>query len=92
MLSEMWTTRRSEAESDIRSLISVLESLADTPEDRALRTSAQLQAHQLVGVFGVFGYAELKSEMARVDIDLSDPSVPVADLLTRVSDVLASLP
>lgn len=92
VLRDMWTTRRNEAESEIRALIDLLESLAESPENHPLRSSAQLRAHQLVGVFGVFGFAELKTEMARIDIDLSDPSVPVADLLTRIAEILASLP
>ncbi len=92
VLREMWTSRRSEAEADLMFLLSTLEILEDSPSNVDVRPLAQSRAHQLVGVFGVFGFTELKNAMARVDIELSDTTVPLTDLIARTRDILAQLP
>lgn len=92
VLREMWTTRRHEAVADLDALVSLLSSLAASPSDADLRSHSQRLAHQLVGVFGVFGFTDLKNEMARVDIELSDPSMLIDDLLARVQAITDTLP
>ena len=92
VLREMWDSRRGEAVTDLQTLLSDLESLADSPDETEFRLRAQARAHQLVGVFGVFGYADLKNLMAHVDIELSDSSIDVMSLVGKVRDILSSLP
>lgn len=88
----MWAVRRVEAEADLGNLLSVLSSLAISPDDAALRARAQNLAHQLVGVFGVFGFTDVKSAMARIDIELSDPAVSITELVGRVDEIRTKLP
>lgn len=88
----MWETRRGEAVTDLQALLSDLESLAGSPDDNEFRLRAQARAHQLVGIFGVFGYADLKNLMAHVDIELSDSSIDIMNLAEKVRDILTSLP
>lgn len=92
VLRDMWAVRRVEAETDLSTLSSVLNSLADSPDDVTLRTRAQTLAHQLVGVFGVFGFTEVKNSMARIDIELSDPAVSITELVGRIDDIRVQLP
>lgn len=92
VLRTMWESRRSEAMTDLHTLISRLESLVDSPDDAELRSRSQSMAHQLVGVFGVFGFTDLKNQMARIDIELSDASVAVSDLIDRARTIESSLP
>lgn len=92
VLRDMWSTRRGEARADLDSLVSMLEFLATSPTEIDVRRRSQELAHQLVGVFAVFGFAQLKTDMAHVDIELSDVSVPIRDVLHRVQGILSALP
>jgi hypothetical protein len=88
----MWTNRRREAASDLESLCSTLESLVQSPTDDEIRSRAQLLAHQLAGVFGIFGLSDSKAEMARIDVELADLAIPVETLLGYAREILRSLP
>jgi len=88
----MWTNRRREAVGDLESLCTTLEKLVHVPSDVEIRSRARLQAHQLAGVFGIFGFSEPKDRMARIDIDLADPLIPVEIVLVSVRKILTSLP
>ena len=92
VLREMWANRRNEAVTDLESLITTLESLVIDPFNDEVRLRAHHIAHQLAGVFGVFGFSESKAKMARIDIELSDPAISVQSLLDRAREILISLP
>lgn len=92
VLRDMWAARRNEALTDLVDLQSDLESLAGSPFDAELRSRAQARAHQLVGVFGVFGFGDLKNQMAHVDIELSDAQTPIDTLIDRVDEIVSDLP
>lgn len=92
VLRDMWAARRGEALADLEALVVSLEALAGSPRNAEWRTLAQQRAHQLVGAFGVFGFADLKSLMAHIDIDLSDPEADVGELLERTRDIISALP
>ena len=92
VLREMWTNRRREAELDLELLCSTLESLVHSPSDSDVRARAQTLAHQLAGVFGIFGFTESKAQMARIDIELTDSAIPIETLLVSARETLASLP
>lgn len=92
VLRTMWSSRRNEAAADLDTLLSTLESLVASPIDSDIRSRAQTQAHQLVGLFGVFGFTEPKNLMARIDIELSDPSVSLDDILSRARSIRENLP
>jgi hypothetical protein len=92
VLRDMWTNRRREAASDLESLCSTLESLVQSPTDDEIRSRAQLLAHQLAGVFGIFGFSESKATMAWIDTELTDPAILVETLLISARDLLTSLP
>lgn len=92
VLRDMWTSRRAEAENDTRTLLETLKSLTDSPADAELRQQAQILAHQLVGVFGVFGFTDVNNQMVRVDIELADTSISVAELIVRVEAIYSQLP
>jgi hypothetical protein len=88
----MWANRRHEAVIDLESLIRTLEALVIDPSIDEVRFRAQHTAHQLAGVFGVFGFSESKAMMARIDFELSDPAISVLILLDSAREILISLP
>lgn len=88
----MWLLRRAEAAENMADLLSSLETLVETPDDAERRSLAQSQAHQMAGVFGVFGFADLKNQMARIDIALSDASASMSELLEQARAILSALP
>lgn len=92
LLHDMWLARRHEAVSDLATLLSTLDELMHAPDDADLRHVAQHQAHQFVGVLGVFGFSDLKSRMARIDIELSDPTVDLAVVVASAREIMADLP
>jgi hypothetical protein len=92
VLRDMWMLRRAEAADGLADLLSSLEALIETPDDTERRLLAQSQAHQMAGVFGVFGFADLKNQMARIDIALSDASAPMSELLEQARAILSALP
>jgi hypothetical protein len=92
VLRDMWTSRRREAERDLETLCSTLESLVQSPSDDEVRSRAQLLAHQLAGVLGIFGFSDSKVKMTRIDIELADPAIPVESLLVNARELLTSLP
>jgi hypothetical protein len=92
VLNDMWARRRTQAAEGLAELLSSLEVLASTPDAGDLRIRAQSQTHQMVGVFGVFGFTDLKNQMACINSALSDGTVPTTDLVEQTRLILAALP
>jgi hypothetical protein len=92
VLRDMWVSRRGDAESEVESLCSTLESLLLDSADDDTRSRAQHKAHRLAGVFGFFGFAEPLASMERIEVGLADSENPVEPLLFSARETLSSLP
>jgi hypothetical protein len=92
VLRTMWIDRRIEVQADAHSLVRTLEALEETPFAEDIESSVRHLAHQLAGIFGIFGFADLKAKMLGIEQGLSDRAVPVRALLDIAREALSSLP
>lgn len=69
-LRALWSQRRTEVRSELTTLDAALDRLVVDPLDAPSRRRAQNPAHQLGGIFGVFGLGHEKSLMAEIDAGL----------------------
>lgn len=81
-LQALWSQRRTEVRSELATLDAALDRLVADPHDASSRRRVQSTAHQLGGIFGVFGLGEEKCLMAEIDAAFSGATLDAQQCAT----------
>ena len=92
VLMALWRKRRPEVVADLEQLVVFLTELDQQAADADVHDRAVALAHQLHGVFGIFGWHDLKSQLGHVEQGLISAKPNINQLIIAVRWVASNLP
>jgi HPt (histidine-containing phosphotransfer) domain-containing protein len=88
----LWRKRRPEVVADLEQLVAFLTEWDHKAADAVMQAQAAALAHQLHGIFGIFGWQELKTQVGSVEQSLISAEPNFSELITAVLRVASNLP
>ena len=92
VLMALWQKRRPEVVADLERLVAFLADWEQRSADTEMQGQAVALAHQLHGIFGIFGWQDLKVRLGAVELSLHSAEPNIDELITTVRSVASNLP
>jgi hypothetical protein len=92
VLMALWQKRRPEVVADLERLVAFLIDWDERSADSETRAKVVALAHQLHGIFGIFGWQDLKGRLGTVELGLISAEPSINELITTVRSVASNLP
>lgn len=91
-LTALWRKRRPEVVAELEQLVALLRLWDQQPVDADVRARVVALAHQLHGIFGIFGWQDPKGRLGTVEQSLISAQPNINDLISTVQWVSRNLP